>query len=782
MRLTLGYVHNPANTRQCTWEDFMRTICDGNLLKLCNQLADIPYDAEHREERQALKKKFPAFCFNSKCFKDDYRKNENATPSGFCMIDWDGVEDTDAFLECFGKEPEDQIRQLRLCGLCGFHMSASRHGFHGIIPMRQGETIEQAQSRVARFMGKEDYDKGAHALSQCSYAVPMPYWLFLDEELLLDADDAEEAEEVQAVEITPSGEKQLMPYAPKADGNHIEEAVVIYEEKLNDLQNAYDGVPMQLIVNTIIFELLQLDKPPVEGTRNNRYFELERHVRYFCEFDAETMLKVSPEWGLPENERRDICNRAVKYDRVLGLPRQLQELLDRLKAQIRLASGLNIDGTLSVDDPMPDNLPKLLQLVMKLMPAPYREAAFFCTMPLLGTLTTALHYKHSEVQEERTSFQVYLRGHMASGKGFTRILNKYLMTPIDKEDAIYMARENDYREDCIAAGDGKKSRDPHNVIRRIQADFTLPALRKQLFNSRNQHLILFNEESDSLTMNKQISSVFRCAFDGVKSGQTRVNAQSVNGEADTLINTLFCGTPAAMQRMLSNPEDGLVSRTIFVDLPDRLGFDEPQYGHLTPKEYQELENEVTRLHKIGLLEDVQDDPNYQPEHYEVIIDKLPRTEEFIKQFSAACKLQYVMNGCKNIALDKFSRRIPTMVRRISMVLYAAENNRETTRSINLLRWAANRMLKTLLNFYGHQYEDIYQKSMLSQSPYKYNSKNSDLINLLPDTFTAEDIVMAQQRRGIACTIQNARVIATRLKGAIEPTGEPNHWRKLPEKV
>lgn len=191
---------------------------------------------------------------------------------------------------------------------------------------------------------------------------------------------------------------------------------------------------------------------------------------------------------------------------------------------------------------------------------------------------------------------------------------------------------------------------------------------------------------------------------------------------------------------------------------------------------------MTRLHKIGLLEDVQDDPNYQPEHYEVIIEKLPRTEEFIKQFSAACKLQYVMNGCKNIALDKFSRRIPTMVRRISMVLYAAENNRETTRSINLLRWAANRMLKTLLNFYGHQYEDIYQKSMLSQSPYKYNSKNSDLINLLPDTFTAEDIVIAQQRRGIPCTTQNARVIATRLKGTIEPTGEPNHWRKLPEKV
>lgn len=464
----------------------------------------------------------------------------------------------------------------------------------------------------------------------------------------------------------------------------------------------------------------------------------------------------------------------------MGIPRTLREILDHLKNQIRLAEGLNVEGTLEEDDPMPENLPRVLQLVMKLIPVPYREAAFFCSMPFLGALTTALHYKHHEVAEERTSFQVYLRGHMASGKGFTRILNKQLMSPIDRDDAVLLTRENEYREGVLAAGDGKKERDPHNVIRRVQADFTLPALRKQLFNSRKQILILFTEESDSVPMSKQFSSILRNAFDGVKTGQSRATAQSVNGEADTLINTLFCGTPAAMARMYSNPEDGLVSRTIYVDLADRLGYDEPEFGHLTAKEYRELEEEVLRLHKIGLIENVQDDPDYQPEHYEVKIEKMTRCEEFIKQFSAACKLNFYTNGCKNIALEKFSRRIPTMIRRIAMVLYAAEGMRETTRSINLLRWAANRMLKTMLNFYGYQYEEIYQKSVMCQSPYKYNSKNSDLINLLPDTFTAEDIMAAQQRRGIACTLQNARVIASRLKGAIEPTGEPNHWRKVAE--
>lgn len=113
-----------------------------------------------------------------------------------------------------------------------------------------------------------------------------------------------------------------------------------------------------------------------------------------------------------------------------------------------------------------------------------------------------------------------------------------------------------------------------------------------------------------------------------------------------------------------------------------------------------------------------------------------------------------------------------------MVLYGDEGMKETPRSINLLRWAANYMLRSTLNLFGHQYEEIYQKSILRSSPYKYNSKNSDLIDKLPETFTAEDIITIQKSRGFECSKENARVIACRLKGFVEPTGQPNLWRKV----
>lgn len=763
LRLCISYAQNPANTHPCSLDEFLSVGTSQQVVDICVKISQLPNDKEHKEERQALKKQLPAFCFNSKRFKDNYRKNENATPSGLCMIDWDGVDDPEAFLSSFGQTREEQTRQLKLCGLAGFHLSASGHGFHGIIVMRPDETIEQAQARVARFMNKEDYDKAAHALSQCSFAVPAPYWLFLEHELLID----NEADETH---LTP---------AVEANAQHIEEAVILTEKTTSEEQDAYDGVPMQLLINNILYEIMHLKEAPAEGTRNNRYFELARYARYFCDFDPETLLRVTPDWGLPEAERRDVCMRAVKYERVMGLPRQLQEMLERLKAEIKLSEGLNLAMTQSDEGlRLPDNLPKSLHLLIKLMPTEYRNQAFFCALPALGALTTALRYKHHEVHEERTSFQVYLCGQMASGKGFTRVLDRIIMAPIDADDANAMARETDYREECQAAGDGKKQRDPHNVIRRIQPDFTVQGLRKQLFNSRGQHMMIYSEESDSVTMNKQVSSLLRNAFDGSKTGQTRASVQSINGQADTLINTMLCGTPAALQRMLSNPEDGLVSRHIFVDQPDRLGFDEPEFGHLSPKEMRELESEMMRLHKIGLLENVQNDPLYQPEHTPVMIDRLPRTEEFIKQFTASIKLSFVMDGCKNIALEKFSRRLPTFIRRIAMVLWALEGCRETTRSIDILRFAAPYILQVMLNHYGHQYELIYYKSIQTQSPYKYKSKNSELINLLPDTFSLEDVIVAQRNRGIACSIDNAYVIISRLKGYVEPTGEPRHWRKV----
>lgn len=798
MRICIGKsATTPGDTHPCTTEEFDAVSRSEYVENICKSLKSLPKSDETKDERKRLKAMLPVFCFNASSFEGNYRTNKNAVANHYCMIDWDNVDNIQEWLASFGSTLDEQKRELRMCGLIGLHLSASGNGFHGIIPMREGETIQQSQARVARYMNKPDFDQAAHALSQSSFVVPYYYWFFLDKEQLLCQKPTEVIEEVEAVEVVPAESSVfaqnatlLMPAEATAvvpttaetilykapEGPVVEDAEILSEETIEEQQDAYDGVPMKLIVNAIIYDLMKLTANPVEGTRNNRYLELQRHLRYFCNFDVEKMLSAAPDWGLPEAERLTACKSAAKYDRVPGLPRALQELLTRLQGQLKLAEGYSLNSRDC--EPLPTNLPKLLTLLLKLMPREYAEAVILASLPFLGTLTTALRYKHNELEVETTTFQFYLCGHMASGKGFVRHLNTLLMKPMDLEEELVNARERDWREECNAAGEGKKQRDPHNVIRRVEADFTIPALRNQLINARGQHLLLCTEESDTVRMSKELSSILRNAFDGVKTGQSRVSTRSVNGSALTHLNTLMCGTPAALKRMLSDPEDGLVSRMIFCTMSDRLGLDEPEYGHLTAKEYNDLFNEVNRLHHIGLIENLQNLPDYQPEHHEVWIKKLPRTEAFIKSWNAARKLEFYLSGCKNIALEKFSRRMGTQIRRIAMVAWALEGGKETNRSIELLRWAADRILNEMLDHYGYQYEKVYHETTASTTHYKRHSKNSDLLSLLPNPFTVDDIVRVQQNRGFACTRQNAYVIASRLKGYIDPTGVPNTWRKI----
>lgn len=78
LRLAVGYATNPANTKQCTWEKFLSVGKDPKVEDICKALAQLPNGKEYKEQRQAMKKDLPGFCFNSKRFKNDYRTNENA--------------------------------------------------------------------------------------------------------------------------------------------------------------------------------------------------------------------------------------------------------------------------------------------------------------------------------------------------------------------------------------------------------------------------------------------------------------------------------------------------------------------------------------------------------------------------------------------------------------------------------------------------------------------------------------------------------------------------------
>lgn len=94
-----------------------------------------------------------------------------------------------------------------------------------------------------------------------------------------------------------------------------------------------------------------------------------------------------------------------------------------------------------------------------------------------------------------------------------------------------------------------------------------------------------------------LTAALRCTFDNSEFGQQYFSENSFSGVVDMYLNTLFCGTPAAVQRFYPNDEDGLMSRTLFVALPDQYGKPLPLWGKFTKRERPQVSCQIRRLHR-----------------------------------------------------------------------------------------------------------------------------------------------------------------------------------------
>ena len=64
-----------------------------------------------------------------------------------------------------------------------------------------------------------------------------------------------------------------------------------------------------------------------QGERNTVYFTLANYMRYICDFDAALILRILPNFGLPEQERRQVIASAIGRPRKGYLPTILQSAI-----------------------------------------------------------------------------------------------------------------------------------------------------------------------------------------------------------------------------------------------------------------------------------------------------------------------------------------------------------------------------------------------------------------------------------------------------------------------
>ena len=701
----------------CTWERFCNAIDSPKVAQIAKAVA---------AGKSELKSLLPAVTWQA-FFPDGERKSDKAVPSGLFMLDIDHMDEDP------GKVYTERVAgRLAELGIRIVHKTVSCHGLRVVANCRpEFNSIEQNQRWLAEQLGLE-YDGVCKDWARASFLVPGSYFYYIDAKVF---DPEEPMPPLAWAEVAPaptptvaSGATQPLPTAVQED---------------------FKGLPLK----EIAMEWLNRNGGvPQEGERNAQLFKLATRLRYITDFNAAAIASALPECGLGDAEVKAICASAVQTQRAVEMPRDMREVLEdmmRKKENLekieghtpRLTADPSEEGTGTDDEGYIDTsttppLPPIFKQYYDVAPDDFKQAAVLCLLPILGTLGSRLRGEYMNHKVESPSFMVSLEAPQASGKSFIESMSDRCLRQLKKKDDAGHLMERMYAEADKQAKLGstkterqqlKKEREERvqPIIRKMPATASITKLLIRMENAQGLHLFALAVEID--TVHKafkrgfsNLSDLLRCAFDNSEYGQDYATDTSYSGTLPIYYNTLYSGTPKAMRRFYPDCEDGTMSRTLFVTLPDQFGKTMPVWRQMNDTEEALLDVNLTKLYEVSLQGD-----EVQPEYMMEM--------GFLNK-----KLEAWMEKQRQLTLKSGDRTRNTFYRRCAEVgfragmlahfLYnEADNNATRSKVGRFAVWVAEMMLKEFV--VRVRLDDDTANSFIASAVY----------NALPSEFSREEM-------------------------------------------
>lgn len=740
----------------CTRQLYVDTANAQWLLRLCNDIAA----EQDTDKRGELKKKLPVITWQA--FFEGRRLNKEAQPSGLFMLDIDHVDNPG---EIWAKQVAARVKEL---GIVYVGMTASRHGLRIVAKcLPTLHSLEECQKWLASNL-KVEYDSCCKDFARCSYLVHDSYTYFMDAKAIWD-DEPATGTVYAGGKNAAQDNAEMEALLREADATPSEQPAqpVDQREGLFGGADEYDGIPYADIAK----EWLETNGgEPHNGNRNTQLFALACRLRYITDFNEAHMLRVMPSYGLPESEMKQLIHSAVGTTRRMSMPRDLEDVIKRLKQQKELKG--------EDADELPDiststlNLPPLPPVIREFTdcaPDDFKQAVILCQLPILGTLASKLRAEYLDGVMHSPSFQVSLEAPQASGKSFmTRIAERQLEQVI-AHDQSQREKELEYdkkvREmkllNIKVNADNKEeilgSR-PHSLIRYCSPKMSITKLLMRLNDAQGLHLFAIAPEIDTVTKAfksgfSNYSDLLRVAFDNGLFGQDYASENSFSGIVNVYYNVLFSGTPKAMRRFYPDVEDGLVSRVCFVTLPDQFGKVMPVWKEFNAEQKAIVDVNLVRLNEVSIIGD-----EVQPDH----VLKLNWLNVEMEKWIRAQQAEAVRTSDRT--RDIFCRRSAVVGFRAGMLAFFlwGEPKRVTPtirRNVKAFAvWVANSMLNQhLLRF------NI-------QSTHSNTIPWEEALNGLGKEFTREEAERALLAAGAETSVKVA-LYKWRLAGLIETTAE-----------
>jgi len=769
---------NAGVPQVCTPEIWDSLIDSPAVANTCAAIGALdPNATDYADRKQALKKRLPIIIPHAASFRNGKRISSDAIPSGLAMLDVDHVDNPRDWFDSLDKQllSDNKIylvaitasgKGLRLIGeRLPLSSSISPESNSGAL-----ESIEAAQLRIATALGIKEYDAVTKDLARASYVVPRSYILWIYESGLF----ADRECSVPAG-IPADGTSSVFPDSIRlALPPHIEDSSSIASESDSDTGSVgltYRGIEYSAIVNQLMLAMGAAGGAEI-GERNTVYFSLANYMRYICDFNADMLLAILPDFGLSESERRQAISSAIGRPRKSQTPVIVQSAIAICERE-SLSGARDVRTEKATDLPLPE-LPRLLKLICRRLPVDYRPAMVIAALPVLGTLATRIRFEYLDRQEQSLSFFSCITAPAASGKSFIRKPLDLLLTPINEQDAIEREKEQAYKDKLRASKNSKNQpEDPHACPRNNGVAISIAKLLQLLTYAEGKHLIGIGEEMDTLVKSEragvwsQKSDIYRLAFDNAEYGQAYMSDASFNAHIKVYYNLLLTGTPNSMKRFFKDLENGLATRVCFAQLPDTSFTEIPVFAPYTEAEKAEIIRWARELDAIGKSPITNDKS-------QIVHIVCPQLDKVIADWLEVKRQQAI--DADNHAMDTLRRRAAVMGFRAGMLCYLLENRKYTKIVGQFAEWVAEYVFRNQMELWGDQMEQELTGALDAMTE---RGAASSLLALLPKDFTTADLIRlrARKNQSVTPTSVNSLLCRWRKLGRIDKTADA-HWRRL----
>ena len=714
-----------------------------------------------------LKKQLPFRCAHYYQFRDNRRSQKNAVPESFLFQTTIDVDDKKYVDKAIEKARELNCSDTIWKGALLHLEYSARKKLHIDIRMPVGMTIEETQRSYCEALGVP-YDESCITPERMLFITDKeseiyrsPHWYeVLPQEELKKRRQAylERGLTIDGRGVAVSSGSAIQPAQP-CDSNAAHAA------HLSPVGAPQDAVAVATGKNLAAFDLFRNAAGLKDVDINSQG---SRHSSLLAIMSAgasrvmpEEELKAVVAQKMPAFSQERDCQQLIHdfYAKYGDSSKPMSQAVIRINAQAEKSSqkdGVSFktmsseDGTDSnaedekiAPPPMPEHLPKLVELLLSKTPDIYKPAVAHAIFPPLATHLCKTTFKYIDNVEHEATLMCCLLACTGAGKNCVQMPINMIMEDIRKRDRENLNREKEWKEEVTRKGANKdKRKRPENlIIQEIDADMTNPAFVMRTAEAQGHFLYTSLNEIDQFDALKgqgnQQFKIMCLAFDpGNQYGQTRVGTSSVTERITIRFNWNASTTVQLGQRYFSKVlTDGPISRIYFCTIPEReIGAEMPVYG-----EYDEAFREALRPYIENLC-------------------KASGRIDCAEAFALAEKLKEenadFSRMSQNRVFENLSFRGNVIAFLKACVLYVANGCKWEPEIEEFIRWSESYDLWCKMIFFG---AGIAKANEVGEKSSKRGPAN--LLQQLPDTFTyaqAEMVRLQNEfgKKGTAMMLRN----------------------------